>query len=247
MPLSTPWFTRFGASHEGALRVFCFPYAGGNATAFKDWLPALPPDIELWAATYPGRIPRFNEPAIASMPVLVAALLRELPRDKPYVLFGHSLGGLVAFELLRSLQRSGHALPHSLFVAATRPPHAESGFVRTQAWTTAQVVQQLRRLGGTPAAVLQHHELLDMLMPMLQADFALAGHQVALEPHTLHVPLFACAGEEDVAVSAAEMAPWSHWAAADFSLQRFAGDHFFLADPALLPFLLGKLQNVLLE
>lgn len=249
LPVSSPWFTRFDARHEGALRVFCFPYAGGNATAFRHWLPLLPPDVELWAATYPGRVPRFAEPAIASMPLLVAALLRELPLDKPFVLFGHSLGGLVAFELLRALQQRGQRLPQSLFVAATRPPQVESGFgpITGAAWSVSQVKAQLQRLGGTPSAVLQHHELLDLLMPMLQADFALAGHQVALDAHSVQVPLFACAGDEDIAVPAAEMAQWAPWAAAGFALQRFAGDHFLLGNPALPGFLLQTLSDVLLE
>ena len=242
------WFTRFGATHSGELRVFCFPYAGGNSSVFSDWLAALPPAIELWAATYPGRIPRFNEASIASMPLLIEALLHALPLDKPFVLFGHSLGGTVAFELLRALQRSGLPLPQGLFVSATRPPHFESALAAPPGTllTLEQCAQQLKRLAGTPPAVLENRELLALLLPMLQADFALANHQVTLEPNTLQVPVFACGGAEDEAVPPHMIAHWAAWAGGPFTLQTFNGGHFYMNDPhhgpALLQGLLARWQ-----
>ncbi|MEO8033728.1 MAG: alpha/beta fold hydrolase, partial [Acidobacteriota bacterium] len=90
------------------MRVFCLPYAGGGASAYRTWAAGLPSDIQLCAVQLPGRENRLGEPLYRSATDLVPALVSALRPflDRPYAIFGHSMGGLLAFEAARQIRRS---------------------------------------------------------------------------------------------------------------------------------------------
>src|SRR5688572_27417607 len=92
-----------------ALRLLCYPYAGGSASLFGRWARKLPAGVELWALQPPGRETRLAEPAPHRMSELVSRLACavEPHLDVPFAVFGHSLGALVCYELLQELRRRG--------------------------------------------------------------------------------------------------------------------------------------------
>ena len=174
----TPWirvFTR--RSRPPRARLLCCPYAGGSAGIFRTWATYLPLDVELWALQYPGREERLLESAFTRVADLVATAAQSiggLLEQVPYVIFGHSLGALVAFELIRELRRGGQPLPKSLFVSGARNPrfNAFKGNPR-HLWPDPEFIGELRRIGGTPPDLLENEELMDLMLPTLRADFAL--------------------------------------------------------------------------
>ena len=181
-PKANPWLLCFAPRPSARLRLFCFSYAGAGAAMYRTWLDALPPTIELCAVQLPGRENRLREPAFASMQRLVDALVPALTptMDRPFALFGHSMGALVAYEVARALYATPHAAqPLHLLVSGRRAPHLSDDEAPMRGLSDAQFVAEIgRRYGGIPAEVLRHQELLDLLLPSLRADIA------AIETHT---------------------------------------------------------------
>jgi surfactin synthase thioesterase subunit len=105
-------------------RVFCFPHAGGGASLFCAWAPSVPDGMELCAIQLPGREDRLTETPFRDLAALVPELVTEIGAqlDRPFALFGHSVGALVAYEVARSLSASGRP-PIHLFVSSQRAPH----------------------------------------------------------------------------------------------------------------------------
>jgi medium-chain acyl-[acyl-carrier-protein] hydrolase len=124
MTVPNPWISRPRPNPRTLLRLFCFPYAGGGASAYRKWSDSLPQSIEVCAVQLPGREMRIKEPAYSDVHPLVDVLAPALASflDRPFALFGHSMGALVAFELARKIRRDCSLLPESLFVSARNAP-----------------------------------------------------------------------------------------------------------------------------
>jgi medium-chain acyl-[acyl-carrier-protein] hydrolase len=213
-------------------RLFCFPFAGGSAAVFAGWGEGLKPDIEVWAAQPRGRGSRFRESLHRSVREMVEdymAVLRDL-QDLPYAFYGHSLGGLLAFELARQLHHEGLALPQHLFIGASAPPvlgllHPQIHHLPDEPFVAA--VQE--RYSGIPEAVLSEPELMELFLPALKADFA--AHETFDRSRVTRVacPITAFAGCEDPVIQPAMMEEWSRHTDAAFRLNSIPGDHFFLS------------------
>jgi len=158
------------------LRLICFPYAGGGIRTYLPWADSLPADVELVAVQPPGRGAFLDTPAFNEMNALVSALYHQiLPLlDRPYVLFGHSLGSRVAFELLVQLQRQQQALPKLFIASGSNSPDSIRTKSKTFHLPDAEFIAELARMNGTPQEVLANAELMSLLLPLLRSDFEIA-------------------------------------------------------------------------
>jgi medium-chain acyl-[acyl-carrier-protein] hydrolase len=211
------------------LRLLCFPHAGGGASSFRAWAGLLPAEIEVCAVQPPGREERIREAPIASLPLLIDALVEHTAavRAAPYALFGHSLGALVAFELARALRRRGQALPLHLFVSGSPAPHLRDTDPLV-AGDDAELLARLRRHRGTPTEILEHPELMELILPTLRADLALLEvYRYANEP-PLELPITAFGGHDDPDVSEAALRAWREHTRGRFAYSGFPGGHFFV-------------------
>ena len=222
------WFVRHRPRSGAEVRLFCFPYAGGGASVFRRWAQELPDWIELWAMQAPGREDRVAEPPVDRLPALVAdleaAIVEQL--DRPFVFYGHSLGGLVGFELARTLQRGGRTAGR-LVVSASKPPQLPLRLPVIHQLPAALFLHELRRYNGTPDGVYQSRELRDLLLPGLRADFALFETHAHEPGEPLACPITAFGGQSDENVLESELSAWSDLTDGGFSMRMFAGDHFF--------------------
>jgi len=238
---TTKWLTFPRPNPQAAMRLFCFSYAGGGASTFRPWLQHLAPSIELCAVQLPGRENRLREAPLTQIDPIVDILDQMLPAyfDKPFALFGHSLGAILAFELARALRNRPEARLAHVFVSARIAPQAIDPEPPIYQLPEAQFLAKLRQLNGTPAMVFEHEELLEMLMPILRADFALNETYVYRPEPPLD-------GTEDPKVSESELKEWSAQAAGRFALKMFPGDHFFVssAQQAIVSLINGELQAV---
>ena len=227
---TTPWLVRFKASPRARLRLFCFPYAGGSAHVFRQWPQSLPDFIEVCAVQPPGRGGRLGEESFKRLNELVAAAAPALGPflDMPFAFFGHSMGALIGFELARRLRRLGAKGPECLFVAACRAPRLSGEHVITYDLPESEFVEELRRLGGTPAEVLENDELLRLMLPLLRADFSVTQTYSYTGGPPLDCPLTVFGGLRDKEVNRESLALWSEYTTARFSLHILPGDHFFL-------------------
>jgi amino acid adenylation domain-containing protein len=232
-----PWLLGHRPDPNARVRLICFPYAGGSATVFHDWRTALPPTIDICAVQLPGRQSRLAEPPFTELAVLVdacATALRPLA-DLPWALFGHSFGGLIAFELARCMRNRG-TLPCHLFVAAVHAPHLPPREPLLHALPLPDLLAELDRLGGTPPELLAHRELIAEILPALRADLAMC-EKYRLRPEApLDCPVSAFGGIADPFPDRHQLAAWQQHARGAFRLRMLAGGHFFLdaQRPALM-------------
>ncbi|MGC1676244.1 MAG: alpha/beta fold hydrolase [Candidatus Binataceae bacterium] len=238
------WIAFRGRGPEPRLRLFCFPYAGAGALIYRTWTEALPSDVEVCPVQLPGRGARSMELPFTRLSPLLDALTPALAPllNKPFALFGHSLGALVSFELARRTRRDYGVSPVRLFVSAGRAPQIPKRGSLIHSLPRDEFLSELRRLNGMPAELLDHHEFMKIMLPILRADFAVyETYEYSSEP-PLDCPISAFGGLQDRRVSNADLEGWQVQTKAPFSLQMFPGDHFFLKDPLLLRTLSQELQ-----
>ena len=232
MTSSTPerWFVCARPEPQPRLRLFCFPYAGGGPPIFRAWPEGLPAGVEVWAARFPGRGARLKEVPFTRIGPLVEALAAALEPylNRPFAFFGHSLGALVGFELARELRRRDRPLPAHLFVSGCGAPHIPYPHPPIHALPDPAFLEELRRLEGTPAEVLAHRELMQLLLPALRADFALRETYTCAPEPPLDLPITAFGGMEDERVNGERLEAWREQTTKAFTLHMLPGDHFFL-------------------
>lgn len=218
------------ASPAASIRLFCFSYAGGNASAFREWGKTLSPQIEVLAAELPGHGSRATEPRFKLMEPLVKSLAHEiLPHlDRPFVFFGHSMGAVVAFELSRRLRSDRGLEPEHLFVSGRIAPHVADRKPLTYDLPENEFVDELRRLNGTPREVLEHPELLGYVLPLLRADFELIQTYRYSPGPPLTCPVSAFVGREDPDVPPQDVELWKEHTCGAFRMSVMPGDHFYL-------------------
>jgi medium-chain acyl-[acyl-carrier-protein] hydrolase len=225
------WIIRFQKNnlHPPALRLFCFPFAGGGASVYRTWQSTLPEQIEVCAIQLPGRENRIGDPLIERLTPLVDVLYDEITGwlDFPYAFFGHSMGAKIAFELACRLVKKGYPTPHYLFLAGSRPPHIAEPFLRHRLPDQA-LMDELRILAGTDESVIQNEMLMEMYLPILRADFALDETHLSQKKQRLSVPMAVFGGDRDRDLDHSDLARWRECSSGDFHLQMFSGDHFFV-------------------
>lgn len=215
---------------RSVLRLFCFPYGGGAARAYRPWTMSLPPEIDVCAIQLPGRGNRLREPPLTNMALAVELVGKEIISflDRPYAFFGHSMGAILCFEVVRLLRRGGHQLPTHLFVSGHKAPQIPKTEPFTFNLPEPEFIEELQRLNGTPKEVLEHPDLMRMMLPLLRADFeSIQTYTYEREP-PLDCPITALGGLLDPDINRETLGPWSEQTTAAFNLRMFPGDHFFL-------------------
>ncbi len=223
----TEWFAYHHPRAQSTPRLFCFAHAGSGALAYRGWADWLGDDLEVCPIQLPGRESRLREPLVTEMKSLISALVTALTPycDRPFGLFGHSLGALIAYECAHALRERGLYARH-LLVSARRAPNA--AFPPTDT-SEAGVVARIQRLSGTAAEVLNHPELWALLLPILRADFLLNDRYVfPLDRPPLDCGVTVLGGAEDTEVPESALSQWQIVSAKPINLEIFPGGHFYL-------------------
>jgi surfactin synthase thioesterase subunit len=213
------------------IRLFLFPYAGGSPAVFGKWIMELPENVEGIIIHYPGRGSRHKEPPISDISRLAEQLSQSIQSllDKPFAFFGHSLGALIAFEVTRHLQRLQVRQPEILFVSACGAPQVPDPHPPTRTLTDAKFLEALEGMGGIDSALLRQPEVLQLLMPMIRADFeALENYHYDPDVPALGCPILAFGGLADERVSRERLEGWWMQTRSYFKSQYFPDEHFFI-------------------
>jgi len=224
------WLAFYRTNPLANLRLFCFPYAGGSAMTYRAWAGLLPTNIEVCPIELPGRGSRMRETLYSNIKPLVTDLAEALTlyQDKPFVFFGHSMGALIGFEIARTFRNQNRPGPVHLFVSGHTAPQFGCAHDPIYNLPEPQFIEELRKLDGTPEAVLNNSELMQLIIPMLRADFEL-NETYSYEPGSpLNCPISVYGGLHDKDVSHEKLEAWREMTSAAFSIQMFAGGHFFL-------------------
>ncbi|MEV4118530.1 alpha/beta fold hydrolase [Micromonospora sp. NPDC049645] len=231
MPTADPWLRCWRPVRTPVANLVCLPHAGGSPGFFSSWVEALP-DIQVFAAHYPGRGERAHEPPETSMPRVarrVAQAIRQtVDPGGRLILLGHSLGAPVALETARVLAALGTEVDW-LIASGSRPgPHEPT---ERRAWlpeqSDAEVLAGLRDMGGTDPEALADPEFVSLVTPYVKADSVLYHSYVMELTPTLRCPITTIAGREDVH---ADVRPWPRLTTGRHTHVPVAGGHFYLVD-----------------
>ena len=225
----SPWFRRPLQPHS-PFRLFCLPFAGGNASLYRNWHDWLAPDIEVAAVELPGRGVHIGEPPLDSMESLVDRVLEAMRPylDRPFAIFGHSMGALIAFELCRRLSVAGEPEPQHLIVSGMAAPHALADGEPIHDLPDAQFIDALRSLNGTPPDVLANEALIECHLGMLRADFRLAETYRCGPIVPLRHPITVFGGIHDDGFRRGDVEAWQEHTGAECVVRWLPGDHFFI-------------------
>ena len=210
------------------MRLFCLPYAGGSAAVFRGWPARLHPDIELVCVDPPGRGRRFAEAPLSDAASLADQLAEELAPwlDRPFALFGHSNGALVAFELARRLH--GRQRTPQAFIASAKNAPSLLTESSLHALPAPALLEALRRLGGAPAAFFDTPELIELMLPVLRADIALGETYRYRAGTPLPMPLITLGGSRDPCLRGPAIEAWRREFRGPAIHREIEGDHFFI-------------------
>jgi surfactin synthase thioesterase subunit len=219
------WFVQ-GQARPGRRRLFCFPHGGGSAAEFVRWSRHLP-NVEISAVQLPGRGTRLSEPVLSRMDELVAAITEVMPTGAPYSVFGHSLGGLVAYEVTRALRRAGRRLPDHLIVSGYPAPSMPRAEPHIHTLPDDELISEVgRRHDSLPAEILADPELKAIVARYLRADYQILETYEWRAADPLPVPMTVFGGRDDQ-ISADALRAWQRHTAEEITLRLFPGGHFY--------------------
>lgn len=239
------WIISPKLNSQADVRLFCFPYAGGSSFIFRNWSNFLSPSVEVCAIEFPGRGTQLKLPPFNRIEPLVDAIASAINPylDKPFAFFGHSMGGLVSFELAHLLRKRYGIAPTHLFISGSRAPQIPDTDPPIHNLPEPAFIAELRHLNGTPKEVLENAELMQLFLPILRADFAILETYIYTPKPLLEFPITVFGGLQDSEVGCDELHAWQEQTKADFNLHIIPGNHFFIHSSA--SFLLEKLAKYL--
>lgn len=226
------WMRRLGPESPGAPRLVTFPHAGGSANVYLPLARILSPEMEVFGVQYPGRQDRMAEQLIDNVPELAKQIFHRIVSwtEGPLVLFGHSMGATVAFEVARRLEQFGSVPLAGLVVSGRRAPTIQRDDDDVHLRDDKGLVAEIRTLDGTDQAFLEDEELLQMILPVVRNDYkAIETYRYQPGPQ-LHCPLTALLGDADPKAGIDEAMGWRDHAAGLFHFRSFPGGHFYLND-----------------
>jgi surfactin synthase thioesterase subunit len=213
------------------VRLFLFPYAGGSAYIYTHWIKLFNDDlnIELVLVQFPGRASRANELPHQTMASLMSELIEHASyiTSCPYILFGHSLGSKISYELACRLKELGLPSPKYIIASGSGAPHLPNESEPIHDLPRSEFISELEQLNGTPQEILSNNELLDFLIPLLRSDFKLA-YEYQAKVCRIACPIMVLGGVDDVEIKLDQLHAWGELSDIKIILDFIPGDHFFI-------------------
>jgi pyochelin biosynthetic protein PchC len=246
---NSAWVRRFHPAPQAPARLICLPHAGGSASYYFPVSDALSPGVDVVAVQYPGRQDRRHEPPVDDLRKLADLVVPEiLPLlDRPTILFGHSMGATLGFEIAVRVAAAG-VTPHALFVSGRRAPSAFRHEC-VHLYRDAEFITDLKRLAGTDPQMFEDEQVVHMILPALRSDYRAAETYRWAPTPPLTCPIVALIGDGDPLVTVNEARAWADHTTAEFELGVYPGGHFYLNDhaPAVMTHLTDQFAGRLLR
>ena len=224
----TPWLISRDSKPDAIIDLYCFAHAGGVPGEYARWSGGLP-GVRVWGVQPPGSGSRTRERPFTAMRPLVNAVVDAVDFTPPFALFGHSMGGLVAFEVARRLRDLDRPLPRRLFISATPPPPLAGRRIPLHTLPDDELLDEVgRRWGPLPPEILGDPRFRKLVAGRYRADFAVFETYDYVPANPLGCPITAFAGDAERDVLGLER--WAGQTDAGFSLHVLPGGHFYLRD-----------------
>jgi surfactin synthase thioesterase subunit len=223
------WIRRFHAASDPAIRLVCFPHAGGSASFYFPVSRSLAPSVEILAVQYPGRQDRRHERPLEKITELADEIhdaLRAMG-DARLAFFGHSMGATIAFEVARRCEQDAGEPPVALIASARRAPSLSAG-TSVHLLDDEGIIAELKRLNGTNTALFSDDELLRTALPAIRSDYKAIESYTCPADTVLRCPITVLVGDSDPMTSVVQASAWRKHTAGDFELRIFPGGHFYV-------------------
>ncbi|HIK06555.1 MAG TPA: thioesterase [Trichormus sp. M33_DOE_039] len=225
------WIISPKPNPKAEIRFFCFPYAGGGTSIFRDWVNSLPTNLELCHVQLPGHDSRIKEKPFSHLTPLIETMVSGLLPylDRPFVFYGHSMGALLCFETARQLRKLHNLQPEHLFVSGSRAPQRPSFLKPTHHLPDNLFINEInRRYKAIPNEILNNQEIMELFLPILKADFSIIETYEYIPDLPLDCPISAFGGLQDEMVNIEDIAAWQEQTSGKFILRMIEGEHFFI-------------------
>ncbi|OEH94428.1 thioesterase II family protein [Bacillus solimangrovi] len=227
---NSPWLFVNKFSNSSSVRLFCLPYAGGGATIYHQWMSSISNKIEVCPIQLPGRENRIGEASYDNILFLVKEIAKEIEPyiDRPYALFGHSMGALICFELARELRRRKINNAERLFLSGRNAVHIPRLKPPIHKLDQETFINRLRELNGTPELLLQNKELMEFVIPIIRNDFKMVETYSYEQEKILNIPITVIGGTNDPYTSIEYLEEWREHTSNNCEVHQVEGEHFFL-------------------
>lgn len=216
---------------EAKNRLFCLPYAGGLGSAiYKPWATLLPSCTEIYSLEYPGR-PQIGGTIQTELTSLIDILYNSIKDllNLPYVIYGHSLGSFMAYELVKRIQNENQNLPRHLVATSRRAPHIPyRGFSLRNLDDDTFIDIIHKKYNAIPSALMKETELLKIYMPILRSDMDFNEQHSVYQDLKINCPITLGYGNEEEFHFDTELKPWGELTDDPFNIITYSGDHFFM-------------------
>lgn len=225
------WFSFYKEKKENNINMFCFHHAGGSAAMYKEWVNHAE-NINVFSIELPGKGMRRMETPIDNMNQLaqeIANAVKKVSSGKRIILYGHSMGAAIAFSVAKSLYKDFATLADLLIVASRQAPHLPNKDKYHSSMGDECLIAELKRMGGTPEEILNNDVILSLILPSIKSDYVL-HESFIYGGEKLNIPIIAHYSEGDVDVNEGDIVEWQEVTTKSCSVEKFKGDHFFLAE-----------------
>jgi surfactin synthase thioesterase subunit len=235
---------RLGSGNDNKRAVIVVPPAGAGVATFMPWVPIINDIAALWGARFPGRETRLLEPPLTTIEEMADSLVKpvkELDADE-IVLFGHCSGAFVAYELAERITAGSEQQRDLRLVVSGQTAPAScriEGARRTADLPLDELIDEFRKVGGTPPRVLDSIELMTLLEPGIRADLrAVEDYSRSAGGESINIPLTVIGGKRDGLVSIESLSEWRNYTSGPFEMHLLDAGHFYLMEPVVAQLLL---------
>jgi len=240
------WFGKVNPLESDKPNLICLPYAGGGSLIFKNWLKdsGISNIARVCPVHLPGRETRIKEQFAKSIPSLANSIASTLlTSHSPTIIFGHSMGALIALELAHALKKAKFKPPVLLIVSGACPPHVRQHNTPVAELSNQDLTNKIKAMQSSKASALDNPELAKLFLPIIRADFTLCDQYQYEHSSSLDMPILAMSGVDDPSAHPDKMLAWTDYTISDFEMMMFYGDHFFIEPQESL--LINRLTSII--
>ncbi len=227
--MNSKWIVKHRALPKAKIRLLCFPFAGSGSSFYLSWAKNFEPDVEVVPIQLPGRENRLDEAPFDEINEVIAELIPVIQNylDKPYAIFGHSMGAFLSFELAREIRRQNFSAPKILLVSAMRAAHLRDIRPPIASLEDDRLIEALNERYGLDVSE-DSLEILQLMLPTIRADILATEKYVYQNEPPFEFPIVGLSGNLDSMVKSSEVEAWSHHTTAQFKSYEIDGGHFFI-------------------
>lgn len=214
------------------IKLFCLPYAGGSSSIYSRWNKCLSDFIEIYPIEFAGRGKRYSDSLYENFGQAVNDIYKLIEKDiamsPAYSIFGHSLGGLIAYELIHKIIQEGKPQPEHIFFSGAKAPNFERNKNKIHELPDNEFMQKIIELGGTPREVIENKELQEIVLPILKADFRInETYKYTEKEQKIGCDITVLYGKHEN-VKNDEITEWRNYTSGKCGIYMLEGNHFFI-------------------